>query len=598
MKTLRRLTAYNSQGGSSTLALIASIAAVGLASVFVYSSSQKQKIALNAEKQRRIVEGQNSGLVNSAARFRAMVAGSKQSGSVHIPALFAINYYHADWKLTQNPDIKLSGTTLQGAGEAVDINVAANFNPSTADLQKIFNGSQSLSSLQSDSSRIKILDTNLDETKRIVKSIDVEITLDSKGKGTKSKARYRVPVPSPTPYGPVLEISPANAEAWTRDFSKKFPPGKYDLRVLASGVVYDAEVFMEGARVAKLGGFDTKTGKITHEAVQALAKDKEIGRFPYTFEDKGGSGDPTTCLFNNAIGTYTFSVEVRGPDSQEIAKIESQVVEIQESPETPVDIAELSMACNDKCAYLGALDGSGHWEALDPRLATGNFGDFSGFNLMVNQRRIWGLGNRKACLNPTKAGNTYYGAKGYFPPNFGELDQTLLEAYAYSPFDCKPQFVFKRNSCGCFKDDTRILLGDGKTEKAISDLSEDDLVWSPVRRKAFPLRRLTRGPEKVPMLAIRAGGQLVEVTGHHPFPARDGFKPAHALEVGERIKLGDDRWVAIEEIQAIPQGESGDPIVWNLELDVSDDDLEAHQVVANGLITGDLLIQSLLQTQK
>lgn len=581
--------------------MLAGLVAIGVATFSVTSNMQKQKTLLEGEKQRRLVEMQKAGSLNSVSRFKAIMSASKNADGDYIPALFATDYYQLDWKLMANPDIAMKDAVLSGNGKVLDIKVASDTGPTLEDLENIFAGSKSSQILTTDNAKLTILHVkNSDLNKYLVESIDVQVELDTKN--NKSISRFRVPVPAPRPYDPILEISPANAENWSRDFSKKFPPGKYDLRVLASGVVLEAKLKqIDGNNekvIATLGGFDLK-GKIKHEAVQFLAKDKEIGRTTVSFADSGGKGDGDHCTYINYVGTYKFSAEVLGPDRKEKIELGQQTVQIQDGGTAPVDLPALAAACEKQCPYLGNLNnGDGFFDLLDPRLRAGNYIPVSSYGLMVVDRPLWNIGSLKVCVDytiPSKLYESNHG--GAYPPNMGELDNNLTEVIAFSPKDCNTRIpVFKRNSCGCFKDDTRILLGDQKTEKLISELNSDDRVWSPRRQKAYPVRHITRGPEKVPMLLIQAGGRSLQVTGQHPFPVAEGYKAAHSLKLGELIKLSDDQWAEIEGIESIAS-EGRDPIVWNLELEAPNDDLEAHEVVANGVVTGDLLIQVLLQSR-
>ncbi len=60
--------------------------------------------------------------------------------------------------------------------------------------------------------------------------------------------------------------------------------------------------------------------------------------------------------------------------------------------------------------------------------------------------------------------------------------------------------------------------------------------------------------------------------------------------------MNDGKFAAVTEIRQIPVP-STPPVVWNLELEGADDDLNNHYVVANGIVTGDLLIQMRLKKQ-
>lgn len=104
---------------------------------------------------------------------------------------------------------------------------------------------------------------------------------------------------------------------------------------------------------------------------------------------------------------------------------------------------------------------------------------------------------------------------------------------------------------------------------------------------------MTRGPEKVPMFDIQIEGRTVRVTGTHPFPTSEGPKAAFELQEGDRVRTAAGKPGVIQKIATVPMG-GKDPVVWNLELEGSQD-LGDHYVLANGVVTGDLYIQMRLQ---
>jgi hypothetical protein len=138
-----------------------------------------------------------------------------------------------------------------------------------------------------------------------------------------------------------------------------------------------------------------------------------------------------------------------------------------------------------------------------------------------------------------------------------------------------------------------ITLGDGKTQKRITELTERDQVWNPITRRSQSIARMTRGPENVPMFDIQIEGKTVRVTGTHPFPTNEGPRAAFELQEGDRVRTAEGKSGVIQNIATVPAGEKA-PMVWNLEL-AAGEDLRDHYVLANGVVTGDLYIQTRLQ---
>ncbi len=170
-----------------------------------------------------------------------------------------------------------------------------------------------------------------------------------------------------------------------------------------------------------------------------------------------------------------------------------------------------------------------------------------------------------------------------------------LTYYYYRAPECNRKFLMDRTSCGCFQEDTQITLGDGKTTRAIDQLTESDSVWNPILKKAQSIKRMTRGPEALPMLSIQTASGNVTVTGGHPFPMPDGsIVQAHVLKVGDKV-LVNGEWETISAVE-IKQSEK-QPVVWNLEL-IGDDNQDTHFILANGIVTGDLKIQEDIGVKK
>jgi hypothetical protein len=154
-----------------------------------------------------------------------------------------------------------------------------------------------------------------------------------------------------------------------------------------------------------------------------------------------------------------------------------------------------------------------------------------------------------------------------------------------------------RVDLGCFEANTKIRMADG-SDKPIRQLKENDLVWNPVRQKAMAIRRVTPGPEKLPLWSIQTESGLVRVTAKHPFLTPAGIRPADELRAGDRI-LGSKG----EEIIRTVSEEKSAPAewVWNFEIATDSKDPADHAILADGVVTGDLYLQEQLgqaQTDK
>ena len=180
--------------------------------------------------------------------------------------------------------------------------------------------------------------------------------------------------------------------------------------------------------------------------------------------------------------------------------------------------------------------------------------------------------------------------------NYGN-DWTKNRIFYVNPTTCEPEFLFRRTACGCFTEDTLILLADG-TEKKISDLSRNDKILNPVRKNAMTIKRMVVVPEDDPLIHITTARGVIKVTKFHPFPTDQGIKAAFRLKKGETIFLRQERGTQASKVLAVESVRPEvKPDVWNLEL-AGDGTDEDHFLVADGVVTGDLSIQSRIQQQE
>jgi hypothetical protein len=154
-----------------------------------------------------------------------------------------------------------------------------------------------------------------------------------------------------------------------------------------------------------------------------------------------------------------------------------------------------------------------------------------------------------------------------------------------------------RVDLGCFEANTKIRMGDG-SDKPIRQLKDNDLVWNPIRQKAMAIRRVTPGPEKLPLLSIETGSGIVRVTSKHPFLTPAGIRPADELKAGDRIlgAKGEELIRSVSSDKAAPA-----EWVWNFEIATDSKDPADHAILADGVVTGDLYLQEQLgqsQTKK
>jgi hypothetical protein len=155
--------------------------------------------------------------------------------------------------------------------------------------------------------------------------------------------------------------------------------------------------------------------------------------------------------------------------------------------------------------------------------------------------------------------------------------------------------VGERGNGGCFVEDTRITMKDGK-EKEIKDIRPGDEVWNPLVGRAFPVKNVIKGPEHFALYEVHAGGNRLKVTSEHPFMTKLGIMGAKDLRVGDLIQHPTQGWQAVAKLEVQPS--DANTIVWNLELDVPTQDENHHMLLANGVLTGDHYLQKRVRSRQ
>ena len=171
----------------------------------------------------------------------------------------------------------------------------------------------------------------------------------------------------------------------------------------------------------------------------------------------------------------------------------------------------------------------------------------------------------------------------------------------YAPEDakrCSIKYVTRKNSqtfvCrnndGCFDSQTKIRMADG-SDRLITDLEKGEFVFNPVTQKPAKIVKLTIGPENKPLLNISVGQSTVRVTDSHPFMTKRGWTAARDIRKGELVLTSQGQFTPVTGITLGAAGR----IVVNLALEGPANEFEKHYVLADGVVTGDLVIQNMLE---
>lgn len=149
-----------------------------------------------------------------------------------------------------------------------------------------------------------------------------------------------------------------------------------------------------------------------------------------------------------------------------------------------------------------------------------------------------------------------------------------------------------RNEDGCFDEKTHIRMADG-TDRQITHLKKGEFVFNPITLKPARIVKLVIGPEFKPLIQVSVDGRRVDVTQTHPFKTQRGWVQAKALNVGDLLLTSGRGYLPVSSVKI---GEPG-RMVANLALEGDGTQTDAHYVLADGVVTGDLVIQNLLEAR-
>ncbi|RZA25859.1 MAG: hypothetical protein EOP10_05570 [Proteobacteria bacterium] len=610
-----------SQNGSASFAALMAVMSLSVAGVYALNQSKVSKFTVDQAKLTNAIAETHASSMNALSVYRALLGEKRINVTVYEPSLYPLNYFDLDWNLARNT--KIPSESIQDAGAKVIVlkTFDSEIN-SSPQISEIFSGSKSALKAPTVLNRVRFVQANLAAGKsKLIDSVDVEVTSDVVNKGVKSQQRIRarIPVSIPSAVDPVIEFSPAGANAWVRDPTNL--SGPTDIRVLGSGVITYARLMIGAAGPYLLGGFDEATGEIKHKATNALAKNVEIGRITYDFKSGTTSSidykiiDPkVSCRAVPVISGAAASVDVvvtaelvnvSDTVSENGRTIKTITASTSDSGTNPRDLAfeQVNGMCEAQCKYINpdvaGDEGPNYltkiFQLRGNQVENRKFDDFS-WGYMRAIRDETGVLDAKICEDYSAVYKAVSNAVGR-PAVNGDPFIDHYDAMEYTYYQepaCNKKFLFARTSCGCFQEATQITLGDGVSTKSIEHLTEYDLVWNPILKKAQPILRMTRGPESLAMFKISTKKSSVSVTRGHPFPLVDGrIVQAIDLSVGESVQVNGN-WEEIVGIETVKSPTP--PIVWNLELGgaVSRD---GHFILANGIVTGDLKVQEELGSE-
>jgi hypothetical protein len=175
----------------------------------------------------------------------------------------------------------------------------------------------------------------------------------------------------------------------------------------------------------------------------------------------------------------------------------------------------------------------------------------------------------------------------------------------------------RNNDDGCFPPGVAITMADGRT-KLVEDVVAGDLLWNPVTKAPVKVLQIVEGPEKRPLVRITTENTSLTTSQEHPVRvATSGQSPlvrvaavphdqstpespwrvqqARSIKIGDQIQLSSGETSRVTSVNEIPAEEG--LYVINFVLEGAADDTEARMLVADGVVTGDLVVQQRLARQ-
>ena len=168
-------------------------------------------------------------------------------------------------------------------------------------------------------------------------------------------------------------------------------------------------------------------------------------------------------------------------------------------------------------------------------------------------------------------------------PGTWNVDTRFFGTYTNECWKCAPVRLG-----GCFAPETLITLADG-SEVAIEDLEAGDLVYNPVTEEKVAIRSILESGEEEPIISISTDSNTVNVTQTHPMVTDRGIVKASDVLSGDRILVENGSYRTVRNATELPISYS--QRVLNIILDTDSKDADDHMVLADGIVTGDLIVQ-------
>ncbi|RZA27048.1 MAG: hypothetical protein EOP10_01545 [Proteobacteria bacterium] len=611
--------------GSMAFAAIASLMALGLGFFYTLNTSRQTQNAVEQALASQAAElGETSNLSNFSL-LRGLMADRSVPGQKNsLPAIYPEDYFAKSWDLQKNKSFPLP--SVDAMANRVKVRSFAPGETTIDSAKAVFDQSKTQASMMNDAQTLEVVALNREDANNpfYITSIDVKASRKVDINNPKSRGRNvttygRINLSAPVPQSSRLTVREESESTFTDNFGSKqkpLKPGRYILRLEGQGVIHHGEITVGTDKT--IVGLDNR-GDISHKANNVLAR-ALIGDTP-PIDLRGTKGSSQEHVnkkgcdlevgndLNPGSGTTATKIvaEVFG-----VNKADTSSLTITKELFVGADQSQLAdtgaPVCTNACGVLSesaANAGTPEFATgLDRALGSDGKTDFfePQHTTEINSKRGRGI----VCSNYDLTAQEIKKRSGKSPSDLRrsnpELYSKLLEEamplkqfVAYMAPSCKREVVGLRQGCGCFEEKTQIQMADGSSKLA-ADIRAGDLVFNPKTGRGQMIRKVIAGPERWPLLEVKAGGKSVTVTGEHPFLTTTGLKPAYKLTSADTLIEGDAQTqveAVITEVRAL---DAIAPEVWNFEL-VGSSDPDDHYVLANGVMTGDLYLQQKLGKQ-
>jgi hypothetical protein len=350
---------WNCESGSSSMALVASLAVLGLTSLYVLESNRKN---LNAIREAKLHESQELGSelnVSQFSRLRGLLSDVQIAPGVYEPGVYPVDYFSDSWTFQVQPHLE----DVQGGIDLISFKSFSASSTSDQKLNEIFNGSKSLLDELSEPHTVRVVAKNRNKDRPFwVESIDVEafsrVSLTGNQSSQSVKSKARIPLKAPVPHDLSVWISGPGKIGFDQNFgspTSPLPAGNYTLQVRGSGVVYYAELILDGDRHTL--GINLQAGNLTHKALSIKSKDQVIGEHTLNLNPSSSAGltgsNDLSCenslqqvTGGSNVREFVFQASAFGVDGQK-APMPSNAgtIYIQSQP-VQNSAGTISVACN------------------------------------------------------------------------------------------------------------------------------------------------------------------------------------------------------------------------------------------------------------